>query len=108
MVYSVLAWNGVQDEVIPGRSGLASSDKSWIKIINDIMPIEHAVKIAEQSHHNGSVNSKRQHPPGQPPGFCTYFQPGSRDLYHLNCAGVTRGSNLLSIIISTKLSVDAA
>ena len=27
-------------------------------------------------------------PLGQPPGFCTYFQPGSRDLYHLNCPGV--------------------
>ena len=47
-----------------------------------------------------SVNSKRQHhpPPGKPPGFCTYFQPGSRDLYHLNCPGVARGSALLSVI----------
>ena len=28
---------------------------------------------------NASVNSKHEHPPpGQPPGFCTYFQPGSR------------------------------
>ena len=48
-----------------------------------------------------SVNS------GQPRGFCTYFQPGHRDLYHLNCQPVARGSALLSIIISTKLSVDA-
>ena len=37
-------------------------------------------------------------PAGQPPGFCTYFQPGSRDLYHLNCPGVALGSDLLSII----------
>ena len=28
--------------------------------------------------HNASTNSKGEHPPGQPPGFCTYFQPGSR------------------------------
>ena len=48
---------------------------------------------------NASVNSKRQHPPPrQPPGFCTYFQPRPRDLYHLNCPGVARGSDLLSII----------
>ena len=47
-------------------------------------------------------------PPGQPPRFFTYFQPGSRDLYHLNFLGVARGSDLLSIIISTKLSVDTA
>ena len=36
--------------------------------------------------------------PRQPPGFCAYFQPGSRDLYHLNCPRVARGSDLLSII----------
>ena len=55
-----------------------------------------------------SVNSKHQHPPGQPPGFCTYFQPWSRDLYHLNFPGIVRASGLLSIIISTELSVDSA
>ena len=26
---------------------------------------------------NASVNSKHEHPPRQPPGFCTYFHPGS-------------------------------
>ena len=55
-----------------------------------------------------SVSSKHQYPlPRQPPGFCTYFQPRSQDLYHLNGSGVARGSGLLSVIISTKLSVDA-
>ena len=44
---------------------------------------------------NASVNSKHQHPPGQPPGIFPNFQPGSRDLYHLNFPGVPRGSNLL-------------
>ena len=39
---------------------------------------------------NASVNSNRQHPAGQPLGFCTYFQPGSQDLCHLNCLGVAR------------------
>ena len=34
-------------------------------------------------------------PPGQPPGIFPNFQPGSRDLYHLNFPGVPRGSNLL-------------
>ena len=33
-----------------------------------------------------------------PPGFCTCFQLGSRDLYHLNSPGVGRGSDLLSVI----------
>ena len=49
-----------------------------------------------------SVNSKPQHPPtpGQPPGFCTDFQPGSRDLYHLNCPGVTLGLPGVGSIIS--------
>ena len=37
---------------------------------------------------NASVNSKHQHPPGQPPGILPNFQPGSRDLYHLNFPGV--------------------
>ena len=51
---------------------------------------------------NASVNSKRQHPhPGKPLGFCIYFQPGSRDLYHLNCPGRTYYQ-------STKWSVNAA
>ena len=36
--------------------------------------------------------------PRQPPWFCTYFQPGSLDLYQMNCPGVARGSALLSII----------
>ena len=27
----------------------------------------------KQSEGNASINSKREHPPGQPPGFCTYF-----------------------------------
>ena len=53
------------------------------------------------------VHSKRLHPPKQPPGFCTYFQPGSWDLYHLICLGVTWASGILSIIISQKLSLDA-
>ena len=66
-----------------------------------------------------SVNSKHQHPLGQPPGFCTYFQPGSQDLYYLNLPGDARGdargmpggcSGVGPIIYyqSTKLSVDAA
>ena len=36
--------------------------------------------------------------PRATPGFCTYFQLGSRDLYHLNCPGVARGWDLLYII----------
>ena len=35
-----------------------------------------------------SVNSKHQHlPPRKPPGIFPNFQPGSRDLYHLNFPG---------------------
>ena len=26
---------------------------------------------------DASINSKREHPPGQTPGFLSYFQPGS-------------------------------
>ena len=45
---------------------------------------------------NASVNSKHQHPPPrQPPGIFPNFQPGSRDLYHLNFPWVPRRSNLL-------------
>ena len=45
-----------------------------------------------------SINSKCKPPPGQPPGFCTCFQPWFRHLYHPNCPGSAGGSNLLSVI----------
>ena len=37
-------------------------------------------------------------PSGNPRGFAPIFSLGSRDLYHLNCLGVARGSVILSII----------
>ena len=45
-----------------------------------------------------SINSKREHPPGNPRGFAPLFSPDPGDLYHLNCPGVAWGSDLLSII----------
>ena len=45
-----------------------------------------------------SISSKREHPPGQPPGFAPIFSPGPGDSYHLNCPGVSQGSELLSMI----------
>ena len=36
--------------------------------------------------------------PWATPGFCTYFHPGSWDLYHLNCPGVAWRSDLLYFI----------
>ena len=36
------------------------------------------VYTIQEKKPNASINSKREHPPGQPPGFCTYFQPGSQ------------------------------
>ena len=53
----------------------------WSKFIT-ISEQSSSMKIMHQSI--PSVNI----PPGQPPGLCTYLQPGSRDLYHLNCPGV--------------------
>ena len=35
-------------------------------------------------------------PSGNPRGFAPIFSPGPEDLYHLNCPGVARGSDLLS------------
>ena len=43
--------------------------------------------------------------PRQPLGFCTYFQPGSQDLYHLNCLGVARGLGLHVFIYYYKYQV---
>ena len=37
---------------------------------------------------NASINSKREYPPGQPPGFCTYFQPWSRTFVPSELPGV--------------------
>ena len=34
-----------------------------------------------------SVNSKHQHPPGRPPGFCTLLLPRGRDLYLMTFPG---------------------
>ena len=46
-----------------------------------------------------SINFKREHPPlGNPRGCVPTFSPGSRDLYYLNCQGVVRGTDLLTII----------
>ena len=43
--------------------------------------ISHCFSIDFGNHiTNASVNSKREHPPEQPPGFCTYFHPGSPGL----------------------------
>ena len=38
--------------------------------------------------YNPSINSKREHPPGNLRGFAPIFSPGPGDLYHLNCPGV--------------------
>ena len=35
-----------------------------------------------------SINSKREHPPGNPWSFAPNVSPGPGDLYHLNCPGV--------------------
>ena len=43
--------------------------------------------------HQSVPNANTPPPPPATPAFCTYFQPGSRDLYHLNCLGVARGSH---------------
>ena len=37
-------------------------------------------------------------PPGNPQGCAPIFSPGPEDLYHLNCLGVDKGSDLLSVI----------
>ena len=42
-----------------------------------------------------SIPSTNIPPSGQPQGIFPNFQPGSRDLYHLNYSGIPRGSNLL-------------
>ena len=48
-------------------------------------------------------------PPGQPPGFCTYFQPGSRGFVPSELPGGCPGSpGGRTYCQSTKLSVDAA
>ena len=40
------------------------------------------------THFYASINSKREHPPGQPRGFAPIFSPDPGDFYHLNCLGV--------------------
>ena len=53
-----------------------------------------------------SVNSKREHPPGNRRGFAPIFIPGPRDLCRLDCPGVAREGR--TYYQSTKLLVDAA
>ena len=50
-----------------------------------------------------SINSKREHPPGQPPGFCTYFQPGSRGFVPSELPGGCPGVGLIIKVPSCQL-----
>ena len=75
-----------------------ANNKNFIKLIIDSRAL---LNIWNQQwlslYGNASINSKREHPlPSNPRGFAPIFSPGPEDLYHLNCLGVARGSDLLS------------
>ena len=76
-----------QQEMSKSRPQVKGKLNKWYNWL-----INHVPKPIKDGASNASVNSKHQHPPpGQPPGIFPNFQPGSRDLYHLNFPGIPGG-----------------
>jgi hypothetical protein len=70
-------------EVIGVHLIVGSCGHSWLHYIPQIL----------LTVNNASVNSSIAHPPGQPPGICTFILPGSRALV---LAKLSRGRGIVS------------
>ena len=67
-------WNSLLSVVL-----FSFTTMNWVEFLihhNHLILQKELLLLKDDNY--ASINSKREHPPGQPPGFCTYFQPGSR------------------------------